>query len=73
MGTTASRVARGTLHSFAAIAGSGLLLSLLSACQPEPPERERPPEPQAGLRDATRPATLHDQPRSGGPEPSVHG
>lgn len=55
MSTTASRVARRTLHRLAAVAGGGLLLGLLSACRPEPPDRERPPEPQAA-----QPTQLHD-------------
>ncbi|MDQ3288530.1 MAG: hypothetical protein M3Q42_09800 [Pseudomonadota bacterium] len=47
MSTIISRLARRTSHSLVALAGGALLLGLLSACQPEPPDRERPPEPQA--------------------------
>lgn len=54
MTTTALREAPcRTCHWLARLAGVAAMLALLPACRPEPPDRERPPEPQAvELRDA---------------------
>ena len=57
MTTTASPVVRRPARRLPArSAGAVLMLALLVACQPDPPEKERPPEPQADqhtrMRDA---------------------
>ena len=47
---------RRTRHATAARTGAFVALALLAGCTPEPPDKERPPEPQATqhtqLRDA---------------------
>ncbi len=53
---TALRDARSrTCNSLVRLAGVAALLTLLLACRPEPPERERPPKPRAA-----QPTQLHD-------------
>lgn len=56
MTMTASRDTRSRpCNRLARLAGAAATFALLSACQPEPPDRERPPEPQAAQH-----TQLHD-------------
>lgn len=60
MTTTIPRFARRhAVRRLAGLTGALLVLGSLAACEPEPPEKERPPEPQAAAQHTQMRDAIH--------------